>query len=46
VAFASFSSGEILMFLGWDVVNVIVLPVAIACLAALFWQMSRRTRAV
>ncbi|MGH6922512.1 MAG: MFS transporter, partial [Propylenella sp.] len=46
VALASASSGGILTFGGWDVVNVIVLPVAMACLAALFWQMSRRTRAV
>lgn len=43
VAVASFSSGEILMFLGWDVLNMVVLPVAFACLAALFWQISRRT---
>lgn len=44
VAIASFSSGEILMFAGWNVVNVVVLPVAFACLAALFWQMSRRVQ--
>lgn len=45
VAVASFSSGEILLVGGWDVVNMLVLPVAMACLAALFWQMSRQARA-
>jgi MFS family permease len=42
VAIASFSSGEVLMFGGWEILNVIVLPVSFACLAALFWQMRRR----
>ncbi len=46
VAFASFSSGGMLQLGGWDVVNAVVLPIAIASLAALFWQMGRRTRAV
>ena len=45
VAVASFSSGEMLLVGGWDVVNMLVLPVALACLAALFWQMSRQVRA-
>lgn len=45
VALASFSSGEILLFGGWDVVNILVLPVTSACLAGLFWQMSRKARA-
>jgi len=44
VALASLSAGGTLHVGGWDVVNAIVLPVAIACLLALFWQMSRRTR--
>ena len=38
VALASFSSGEILIVAGWNILNVVVLPVAIASLAALFWQ--------
>jgi MFS family permease len=42
VAIASFSSGEILIFGGWNVLNVIVLPVALTCLGALFWQMGRK----
>lgn len=42
VAVASFSSGEVLMFGGWSILNIIVLPVAFGCLAALFWQMRRR----
>jgi MFS family permease len=42
VAVASFSSGEVLMFGGWDILNMIVLPVAFGCLAALFWQMRQR----
>jgi MFS family permease len=41
VALASFSSGQMLIVGGWDVVNIVVLPVAVACLAALFWQMRR-----
>jgi MFS family permease len=41
VAVASFSSGQILIFGGWDVLNLVVLPVALACLVALFWQMRR-----
>jgi MFS family permease len=44
VALASASSGGMLTIGGWDVVNAIVLPVAIVCLAALFWQMGRRSR--
>ena len=42
VALASFSSGEMLLVGGWDVVNMIVVPVALASLLALFWQMRRR----
>jgi MFS family permease len=42
VAFASLSAGGTLQLGGWDVVNVIVIPVALACLAALFWQMRPR----
>ena len=44
VALASFSSGGILLLGGWDTVNIIVLPVASASLAALFWQMRRQAR--
>jgi MFS family permease len=44
VAFASFSSGEILLIGGWNAVNIIALPVALVSLAALFWQMARRPR--
>jgi MFS family permease len=44
VAVASFSSGEILLVAGWNVVNIVVLPVAAICLAALFWQMARKPR--
>jgi MFS family permease len=46
VAFASLSSGGMLQVGGWNVINLIVLPVAIVCLIALFWQMSRRERPV
>ena len=42
VAFASFSSGELLLSGGWNVLNIIVLPVAFVCLVALFWQMRRQ----
>jgi MFS family permease len=45
VAIASFSSGELLIFGGWNVLNIIVLPVALTCLGALFWQMSRKPQA-
>lgn len=44
VALASFSSGEALLIGGWSVVNIVVLPVASACLLALFWQMARGAR--
>jgi MFS family permease len=42
VALASFSSGEILLVGGWDAVNIVVIPVTLVSLAALFWQMARR----
>jgi MFS family permease len=42
VALASFSSGMMLLVGGWDVVNILVLPVAVLCLLALVWQMARR----
>jgi len=45
VAVASFSSGQMLIVGGWDLLNLAVLPVALACLAALFWQMRRARRA-
>jgi MFS family permease len=44
VAFASFSSGEVLLVGGWNVLNIVVLPVAVLVLGALFWQMSRRAK--
>jgi len=43
VALASFSSGEMLLVGGWNVVNLVVLPVAAACLLALAWH-GRRPR--
>jgi hypothetical protein len=45
VAVASFSSGQMLIVGGWDLLNFVVLPVALACLAALFRQMRRARRA-
>ena len=42
VAFASFSSGELLLHRGWNLVNLLVLPFALACLLALLWRMRRR----
>ena len=42
VAVVSYLSGEILMFGGWNLLNVVVLPVCFVSLAALFWQMRRR----
>jgi MFS family permease len=44
VALVSFSSGEVLIVGGWNVLNIIVLPVTLACLAALFWRTARRPR--
>jgi MFS family permease len=44
VALVSFSAGEVLTTGGWDTLNIIALPVAFACLAALFWRTSRRPR--
>jgi MFS family permease len=46
VALASLSAGGVLQIGGWDVVNAIVIPVALICLMALFWQMRRRIRPV
>ena len=45
VAVASFSSGEMLLIGGWNLVNIVVLPVTAICLAALFWQMRRQGKA-
>jgi MFS family permease len=42
VALASFSSGELLLRGSWDLVNLLVLPFALACLLALLLQMRRR----
>jgi MFS family permease len=44
VAVASFSSGEALLLGGWNVVNIVVLPIASACLLAVLWQSSRRPK--
>jgi MFS family permease len=44
VAISSISSGEVLLLGGWNTLNLLVIPVAIACLAALLWQMMRRPR--
>lgn len=44
VALASLSAGGVLQVGGWNFVSAIVLPVAVICLAALFWQMTRRIR--
>jgi MFS family permease len=41
VAVASFSSGQILIVGSWDLLNLLVLPVAVLSLLALFWRMSR-----
>jgi MFS family permease len=46
VALASLSSGGMLQVGGWDVVNLVVLPVALVSLAALSWQIGRRIRPV
>jgi MFS family permease len=46
VALASFSSGGMLHFAGWDVVNIVVLPIAFACLAGLYWQARRGPKPV
>jgi MFS family permease len=42
VAFASWSSGELLLIGGWNLLNIVVIPVALGFLLALFWQMSRK----
>lgn len=44
VALASYFSGEMLVAGGWDAVNLLVLPVALVCLGALFWQMGRKPK--
>jgi MFS family permease len=44
VAIASFSSGQLLIFGGWDLLNLLVLPVTLGSLLALFWRMARRPR--
>jgi MFS family permease len=42
VALASYSSGELLIFGGWNALNLVVMPIVVVCLLALFWRMSRR----
>jgi MFS family permease len=44
VALASYFSGEMLVAGGWNALNILVLPIAFACLVALLWQMSRKPR--
>jgi MFS family permease len=44
VAVASFSSGQMLFIGGWNALNLVVLPVALVCLLALFWRMMRRAK--
>jgi MFS family permease len=44
VAIASFSSGEVLAFGSWNLLNLVVLPVVLFCLIALVWRMNRRPR--
>jgi MFS family permease len=44
VALASYFSGEMLVAGGWNALNILVLPIALACLVALLWQMSRKPR--
>jgi MFS family permease len=40
VAFASFSSGKLLAFGGWSLVNLSLLPISLLCLAALAWMIA------
>lgn len=44
VALASFSSGKVLVAGSWELVNIVVLPVALTSLSALIWRMRRRPR--
>ncbi|MBB5754761.1 MFS transporter [Prosthecomicrobium pneumaticum] len=37
VALASFSSGRLIDTAGWTTINIIVLPIVVACFAALLW---------
>ena len=46
VAAASLSSGGVLQVGGWDVVNIVVLPVSVICLMALLWQIRAQIRPV
>lgn len=46
VAMASLGAGGILQVGGWDVVNIIAVPVAAACLGAVFWLMRKRSAPV
>jgi MFS family permease len=39
VAFASFSSGKLLVLGGWSLVNLSLVPISLLCLAALAWLM-------
>jgi len=46
VALASLSSGGVLQIFGWNVIALVMLPVALASLVALVWQTSWRIRPV
>jgi MFS family permease len=41
VAFASFSSGKLLVLGGWSLVNLMLVPISLLCLAALAWLIVR-----
>ena len=41
VAFASFSSGKLLVLGGWSLVNLMLVPISLLCLGALAWLIVR-----
>lgn len=44
VAFASFMSGQTLNAYGWDVINMLVFPIIVTCLAGLGWLVTHENR--
>ncbi|MCB1462479.1 MAG: MFS transporter, partial [Nitratireductor sp.] len=42
VAFASFMSGQLLNAYGWNVLNMLVFPIVVICLAALGWLVTHK----